>query len=121
MEKCTRMSAIQMTPKFWQEMEELNENLAMVEHDLTIYTEGLSALEKQLMKEFDERQYQVDGKRLPEYLQRREAKADPRYNAAIRAKARVVAKRILIRGKLEMMKMQFDEWRTRSANKRGML
>lgn len=115
------MSTVQIGPQFWQEMETLTEDLAIVEHDLTIYTEGLSALEKQLMKEVDDRQYQVDGKRLPEYLQRREAKADSRYNAAIRAKAHIVSKRILIKGKLRMMEMQFDEWRTRSANKRGML
>ncbi|MBD78093.1 MAG: hypothetical protein CL840_03980 [Crocinitomicaceae bacterium] len=115
------MSAIEITPQFWQEMETLIEDLAIVEHDLTIYTEGLSALEKKLMKEVDERQYHIDGKRLPEYLQRREAKADSRYNAAIRAKAGIVAKRTLLKGKVKMMEMQFDEWRTRSANKRGML
>lgn len=72
--------------------------------------------QQQIMKEVDEQQYQVDGKRLPEYLQRREAKVDSRYTAAIRAKAHIVSKRILIKGKLRMMEMQFDEWRTRSAS-----
>lgn len=112
------MSGVDITPSFWEEINRLNSELADTEHDLVIFTDGLTALEKRLMQMADERFYAENKKRLPECLQRREAKADKRYTALIRNKARVTSKRMLLRGQIKIMEMQFDEWRTREANKR---
>lgn len=96
--------------------------LAKAEENIVILKNGLEVLEKRLMKEHDEAfKAENNGKTLPEYLQRREAKADPRYMAATRALAQATYQKVLYRGKLASLDKKHDEWRTRSADRRGNL
>ena len=112
-------SVIEIDSDFYDKWTQLTMDLGEAEKDLVIYSDGLGALEKRLMQEADEKFYQETKKRLPEYMQRREAQADERYVMTLRAKASAQSKRTILKGQIEMMKMQFDEWRTRSADRRN--
>lgn len=112
----------EITPEYYERYEEYVIKLAKAEEDIVILKSGLEALEKRLMKAHDDEfKAHNNGKTLPEYLQRREAKADPKYMAATRALARVSSEKVLYRGKIAMLDKVFDEWRTRSADRRGNL
>ncbi len=111
--------AVEIDERFFDRMEELNIRLGEAERELVYCTDGLSALEKKLMIVADEAFYAQEKKRLPEYLQRREAKADPRYINMIRAKSRAQERRTTLRGQIDIMKLKFEEWRTRSADRRN--
>lgn len=112
-------AVIEIDQSFYDRWDNLHQDLAEAEKDLVIYTDGLGALEKRLMQKADDDFYREYKKRLAEVLQRREAKADQSYINTIRAKAAAQARKTLIKGRVEMMKMQFDEWRTRSADRRN--
>jgi hypothetical protein len=110
---------VEIDEKFYEEWMKLHADQAVADADLIIYTDGLSVLEKKIMQEVDEAFAKNNaGKRLPEYLQRRDAKSDSRYADNIRAKAKAAAKQRMLRGAIKMKEMQFEEWRTRSANRR---
>jgi hypothetical protein len=111
--------AVEIDEAFYQRFTELNVQLGEAERDLIYYTEGLSVLEKKLMERADENFYKSEGKRLPEYLQRREAKSHPEFINMVRAKARAQEAKVVLKGQVELMKMKFDEWRTRSADRRN--
>lgn len=111
-------TSFELTEQFYIDYQEVASRLAVVEEDLVIYTDGLDALEKQLMKEHDEKFHQQYGKSLPEYIQRREAKSDKRYRQAINAKAALVAKKVMLKAQINILDMRYNEWRTRSANRR---
>tara|TARA_Y100000310_G_scaffold92562_1_gene90210 strand:- start:2396 stop:2764 length:369 start_codon:yes stop_codon:yes gene_type:complete len=118
-QRTQRFSEIEPDNAFYKEMEDLSFRLGEAEKNLVIYTDGLSALEKKLMKEADDSFYELHKKRLPETLQRREAKRDPRYTKMIRAKASASRDKVTYRIQLDIMKMKFEEWRTRSADRRN--
>lgn len=105
--------------EFYERWEQAHLELAEVEKDLVILTDGLSSLEKKLMYQADEAFNAEYKKRLPETLQRREARRHDNYVQAIKAKAQAQGRKILIKGRIDMMKMVFDEWRTRSADRRN--
>lgn len=109
----------EINTEFYERWESAHLDLAEVEKDLVILTDGLSALEKKLMHQADEAFYRDFNKRLPETIQRREARRHDNYIQAIKAKAQTQGRKVLIKGRIEMMKMQFDEWRTRSADRRN--
>jgi hypothetical protein len=111
-------SIVEIGPEFYDRWNSFHLDLGEAEKDLIIFTDGLSALEKRLMQEVDDKFYNETKKRLPEYLQRRDAKSDNRYIQTLRAKASAQARRIVLKGKIEMMKMQFEAWRTRAADRR---
>ncbi len=63
--------------------------------------------------------FEKQQKRLPEVLQRRDAKANPEFTRMIRAKAQAQGQRTALKAQLDIMKMRFEEWRTRSADRRN--
>lgn len=103
---------------FYEQMEDVAYRLAEAERSLVIFTDGLSALEKKLMKEADDAFFAENRKRLPETLQRREARRHPNYTKMVRAKASASSDKVYLKMKADILKMKFDEWRTRSANNR---
>jgi hypothetical protein len=114
-----KRSVIEIDSDFYDRWSNLHLDLGEAEKDLIIYSDGLGALEKRLMQESDDKFYENCQKRLPEYMQRREAQSDQRYVMTLRAKGAAQSRRMVLRGQIEMMKMQFDEWRTRSADRRN--
>jgi DNA replication initiation complex subunit (GINS family) len=114
-----KQGIIEIDTDFYERWENSHLELAEVEKDLVILTDGLSSLEKKLMHQADESFYRDFNKRLPEVLQRREARRHESYIQTIKAKAQVQGRKILVKGRIEMMRMQFDEWRTRSADRRN--
>lgn len=114
-----RRGNIEIGDEFYDRYEQLMHELAEAERDVVMTTDGLSALERRLMQEADEKFYAAHKKRMSESIQRREAKADPRYSVMIRAKAKAMEARTLLRGQVEIMNMKYGEWRTRSANSRN--
>ena len=104
---------------FYEELENTAIKLAAAERDLVIYTDGLGALERRLMVEADNLFYEKYKKRLSEALQRRDARAREEYTRMIRATATAQEQKTLLRCRYDMLKMKFEAWRTRSANKRG--
>jgi len=104
---------------FYAELESLNIRLAEAERDLVLFTEGLSVVEKKLMIKADNQFFSEHKKRLPEVLQRRDARASPQYMNVVRAKARAQESKVSLRGQIDTMKMKFEGWRTRSANSRN--
>jgi hypothetical protein len=103
---------------FYEDFLQLKIRLGQAERDLVIATDGLSALEKQLMIRADKAFRLANNKAMPEYAQRRDAKAHPLYSQMINAKARAAEVKIVLVGKIEIMKMRFDAFRTRSADRR---
>jgi hypothetical protein len=114
-----KRTVIEIDDDFYVRWNALHLDLGEAEKDLIIYTDGLGALEKRLMQKADDDFYKEFSKRLPEYLQRRDAKSDNRYILTMRAKAAAQSRKTVLKGKIEMMKMQFEEWRTRSADRRN--
>lgn len=110
--------SFEITDNFYEEYLSTAALLAEVEESLVLYTDGLDALEKSLMKEHDAKFISETKKSAPEYLQRREAKADPRFQQAVSAKASLVARRVMLKAKMNVFDMRYQEWRTRSANRR---
>jgi hypothetical protein len=105
---------------FYEDFLQLKIRLGQAERDLVITTDGLSALEKQLMIRADKAfRLANNNKAMPEYAQRRDAKAHPLYSQMINAKARAAEVKIVLVGKIEIMKMRFDAFRTRSADRRN--
>jgi len=104
---------------FYQRYESLGIRLAEAERDLVIYSEGLSVIEKKLMVKADNAFFRENNKRQAEALQRRDAKADPEYMKVVRAKAKAQESKTLYKVQLELMKMKFEGWRTRSADRRN--
>lgn len=112
----------EINSQYYERYEKTNILLAKAEEDVVIFKYGLEALERRLMKKHDDDfRANNNGKALPEYLQRREAKADPQYMSAVRALAKASSLKTLYRGQLAKMDKEFDEWRTRSADRRGSL
>lgn len=111
-------ASFELTEQFYEDMILVATELAEVESSLILHTDGLDALEKQLMKEHDAAYLAQYNKTSPEYWQRREAKADPRYIARIQAKAALTARRTILKAKYHILEMRYNEWRTRSANRR---
>lgn len=114
-----RRQPFEVDESFYEKYEGLANRLAIAERDLVIYTDGLAALEKKLMQDADDAFFNEHKKRLPEVLQRREAKANPEFTRMIRAKAQAQCQRTALRAQLDVMKMRFEEWRTRSADRRN--
>jgi hypothetical protein len=110
---------IEIDDSFYEQYERINLKLGEAERDIVYYTDGLSVLERQLMAKVDEEFYAKEKKRLPEYLQRREAKRHPDYINMVRAKATAIQNKTILKGQLDLLKMKFDEWRTRRADSRG--
>lgn len=110
---------VEVNQDFYQQYEDTTIRLAQAEHNLVFYTEGLAVLEKQLMVKSDQDYYGEHKKRLPEYLQRREAKSHPDYVTMVRNKAAAQRDKSIFKGRIEILKMQFEEWRTRSADRRN--
>lgn len=108
----------ELNESFYKEYEQAAARLAEVEEDLVLHTDGLDALEKQLMKEHDAEHMKQYKKSAPEYWQRREAKSDSRYHQMIYAKAALVSRKIMLKAQINMLDMRYQEWRTRSANRR---
>lgn len=104
---------------FYEKYEDIANRLAIAERDLVIYTDGLAALEKKLMQDADDAFFNQHKKHLAEVLQRRDAKANPEFTRMIRAKAQAQSQRTALRSQLDIMKMRFEEWRTRSADRRN--
>lgn len=111
-------ASFEITDKFYEDYLEAAARLAEVEESLVLHTDGLDALEKHIMKEYDTGHIKQYNKSSPEYLQRREAKADPRYQQAISAKASLVSRKVMLKAQLNVFDMRYQEWRTRSANRR---
>jgi hypothetical protein len=114
-----RRGNIEIGDDFYERYDQIVHDLAEAERDVVMTTDGLSALERRLMQDADEQFFKAHNKRLSESLQRREAKADPRYSMMIRAKAKAMETRTLLRGQSDIMQMKFREWQTRSANSRN--
>jgi len=115
----SRLAAIEIDSEFEDKFREIAINLAQAEHDLVLYTDGLSILEKKLMYKVDEEYYKQHSKRLPEYAQRRDAKRHPRYTDMVRAKAAAARDRSLYRTEKDIYEMRFKEWQTRSVDRRN--
>lgn len=111
-------AGFELTESFYEDYINVATELADVEASLVLHTDGLDALEKQLMQEYDATHLAKYNKSAPEYLQRREAKADPRYMSRVYAKSALAAKKTLLKARLNMLDMRYNEWRTRSANRR---
>jgi hypothetical protein len=110
---------MEVDKEFYENYEDANIRMAQADHNLVFYTEGLAVLEKQLMVRSDNDYYKAFNKRLPEYLQRREAKSHPDYVTMVRSKASAQRDKTIYKGRIEILKMQFEEWRTRSADRRN--
>jgi hypothetical protein len=110
---------IEIDDSFYESYRDVTLRLGEAEHNLVFFTEALPVLEKKLMYRSDEAFYTEFKKRLPEYLQRREAKSNPAYIQAVRAKARSQEAKVALRGEQDILKMKFDEWRTRSVDRRN--
>lgn len=111
-------ASFELTDSFYEEMLQIVAQLAEVEESLVLHTDGLDALEKQLMKEHDAAHFATYNKSSPEYWQRREAKADPRYMERVYAKAALTSRRVMLKAQINILEMRYNEWRTRSANRR---
>lgn len=105
---------------FFETMHRIQEDYAEAVYEKTLLENALSILEKDLMKESAASVMSLTGaKSVPEFIQRRDAKSDPRYKKAALALASAERNVVLLRGRADSLKMQFEAWRTRQANRRN--
>jgi len=105
---------------FFETMHRIQDDYSEAVYEKTLLENGLSILEKDLMRESAASvMHSTGAKSVPEFIQRRDAKADPRYKKAVLALAAAERNVVLLRGRLDSLKMQFESWRTRQANRRN--
>lgn len=118
MQNDKRLTSKDLPADFYEHLERANIALAQARETETV-TDGLvDIVLHQLMKQACEQSQLVSGKGLSVEQQKREAKSDPRYFKAIAAHAKAQSNRVLAAGRVEQLRMQHEEWRTRSANLR---
>lgn len=110
-----------MDENFFVLLEEANATLGHAREQEAILDGMMDALVARLMQEHDEAFRKQTGKSLSIELQKRSAKADPRYAQAVCSHAKAVSNRTLAQGRCDVLKLRFEAWRTKSANKRSSL
>ncbi|OUV22621.1 MAG: hypothetical protein CBC55_03675 [Gammaproteobacteria bacterium TMED95] len=111
----------EVTDEYYEDLDAAAHELAEAEYQLSLITDGVDIMEKTLMFKADQ-EYKTttnSNKSLPIELQRREAKRSPEYAHAVRAKAAAKRAQSLAKSKRFDLDKRFDEWRTRSADKRN--
>lgn len=105
---------------FFNVLQRAQEAHAEAVFNATAIEHGLSVLEKDLMKESARDVMSATGaKSVPEFVQRRDAKSHVKYREAVMALASAQRELIICRGRVDSLKMQFEAWRTRQANRRS--
>ena len=114
-------SPFEVTEEYYRNLEASAIELAEAEYQLSLMTDGVDILEKSLMykADLDFKAATESIKALPVDLQRREAKRSPEYAHAVRAKAAAKRAQSLAKSKRFDLEKRFEEWRTRSADKRS--
>ena len=114
-------SPFEVTEEYYRNLEASAIELAEAEYQLSLMTDGVDILEKSLMykADLDFKAATESNKALPVDLQRREAKRSPEYAHAVRAKAAAKRAQSLAKSKRFDLEKRFEEWRTRSADKRS--
>jgi hypothetical protein len=120
MGKNQNSQAFDVTDEYYKELDDAAVTLAEAEYQLSLLTDGVDIVEKTLMykADLDFKEQTGSGKTLAVDLQRREAKRSQEYANVVRAKAAAKRAQSLARSRRADMEMKFDEWRTRSADRR---
>lgn len=113
-----RKTSNELPSDFYSHFEAATMELAQAREAETV-TDGLvDIVLHQLMKTMNDQSQSLHGKGLSVEQQKRDAKSDPRYFKALAAHAKAQSNRVLAAGRVEQLRMQHEEWRTRSANLR---
>lgn len=104
---------------FYKTWEDANISLGVAKEQETLADGLLDIVLSQLMNMKQKDSIESGGKGISIEQQKRDAKADHRYFKALAALAKAQSTRVIAASRVEQLRMQHEEWRTRCANRRS--